>query len=82
MKSLLCARDSPVGHELCAAQDQMLLLGRKTAIEKVASFLLQLANEVHKLTAVRRRSDPHDTFGYRRLPWADDRDGQPDVHQS
>ena len=32
-------------NELCAAQDQMLLLGRKTAVEKVASFLLQRANE-------------------------------------
>jgi CRP/FNR family transcriptional regulator len=31
-------------NELCAAQDQMLLLGRKAAIEKLASFLLQLAN--------------------------------------
>ena len=30
-------------HELRAAQDQMLLLGRKTAIEKVASFLLLMA---------------------------------------
>lgn len=28
--------------EMCAAQDQMLLLGRKTAEERVASFLLQL----------------------------------------
>ena len=30
-------------HELRAAQDQMLLLGRKTAAEKVASFILLLA---------------------------------------
>ncbi|MFQ5783974.1 MAG: Crp/Fnr family transcriptional regulator [Alphaproteobacteria bacterium] len=30
--------------ELTAAQDQMLLLGRKTAIEKIASFLLMLAD--------------------------------------
>jgi CRP/FNR family transcriptional regulator len=29
--------------ELIAAQDQMLLLGRRTAAEKVASFLLRLA---------------------------------------
>jgi CRP/FNR family transcriptional regulator len=29
-------------HELAAAQNQMLLLGRKTAIERMASFLLDL----------------------------------------
>ncbi len=29
-------------HELAAAQDQMLLLGRKTAQERIASFLLDL----------------------------------------
>ncbi len=32
--------------ELTAAQDQMLLLGRKTAAEKIASFLLQLARRM------------------------------------
>ncbi len=32
-------------HELRAAQDQMLLLGRKTATEKVASFLLLIAEQ-------------------------------------
>jgi CRP/FNR family transcriptional regulator len=32
-------------HELRAAQDQMLLLGRKTATEKVASFLLLMAGQ-------------------------------------
>ena len=31
------------GHELVAAQEQMLLLGRKTAKEKIASFLLTLS---------------------------------------
>jgi CRP/FNR family transcriptional regulator len=30
-------------HELAAAQEQMLLLGRKTAKEKIASFLLTLS---------------------------------------
>jgi CRP/FNR family transcriptional regulator len=32
-------------HELCAAQNQMLLLGRKAATEKVASFLLLMADQ-------------------------------------
>jgi CRP/FNR family transcriptional regulator len=32
-------------HELRAAQDQMLLLGRKAASEKVASFLLLMADQ-------------------------------------
>jgi CRP/FNR family transcriptional regulator, anaerobic regulatory protein len=30
------------GHELAAAQNQMLLLGRKTALERIATFLLDL----------------------------------------
>jgi CRP/FNR family transcriptional regulator len=30
-------------NELAAAQDQMLLLGRKSAMEKIASFLLRLS---------------------------------------
>jgi CRP/FNR family transcriptional regulator len=36
--------------ELAAAQDQILLLGRKTAMEKIASFLLRLSD----------RNDEHD----------------------
>lgn len=35
--------------ELAAAQDQMVLLGRKTASEKIASFLLMLARRVERL---------------------------------
>lgn len=34
-----------LSNELCLAQDQMLLLGRKSATEKVASFLMSLAAE-------------------------------------
>jgi CRP/FNR family transcriptional regulator len=34
---------SMASHELAAAQEQMLLLGRKTAREKIVSFLLSLA---------------------------------------
>src|SRR5690554_5208086 len=33
--------------ELCAAQDQMLLLGRKSAPERVVSFLLWIARRMH-----------------------------------
>ena len=32
-----------VSEKLCGAQEQMLLLGRKSAQEKVASFMLQMA---------------------------------------
>jgi CRP/FNR family transcriptional regulator len=35
-------------NELAAAQDQMLLLGRKAALEKVASFLLMLSHRRQK----------------------------------
>ncbi len=35
---------SVASHELAAAQEQMLLLGRKTAKEKIASFLLKLSD--------------------------------------
>src|SRR3546814_7441947 len=41
--------------ELAAAQDQMVLLGRKSASEKVASFLLQLS---HRQAARGMPSDP------------------------
>lgn len=37
-----------VATELVAAQDQMLLLGRKTARERVASFLLRLAKRAER----------------------------------
>jgi CRP/FNR family transcriptional regulator len=57
-------------NELAAAQDQMLLLGRKTAREKVASFLLMLARRSSQpaakaapLALVMTRTDIADYLG-------------------
>ncbi len=55
--------------ELRAAQDQMLLLGRKDAMEKIASFLLMMADRQHALGPSREieipmgRSDIADYLG-------------------
>ncbi len=46
---------SMANHELAVAQEQMLLLGRKTAKERVASFLLTLS---HNATRRGQRGDP------------------------
>jgi CRP/FNR family transcriptional regulator len=35
-------------HELAAAQQQMVLLGRKTATERLASFVLMLAEKIER----------------------------------
>lgn len=40
------------GHELNLAQDQMLLLGRRTAEEKVATFLLNLWTRYSRIGAI------------------------------
>lgn len=37
-------------HELAAAQQQMVLLGRKSAVERMASFLLMLADKAERRT--------------------------------
>ncbi len=53
-------------HELRAAQDQMLLLGRKTAAEKVASFLLLMADQQgsdDEVSVPMARSDIADYIG-------------------
>ena len=39
------------GHELSLAQDQMLLLGRRTAAEKIAAFLLNLQTRYSRIGA-------------------------------
>lgn len=41
-------------HELAAAQDQMMLLGRKSARERVVSFILMLSNSAARRGAARR----------------------------
>jgi CRP/FNR family transcriptional regulator len=43
------------GNELVAAQEQMLLLGRKTARERLASFLIMLSREDAPCTAPRTK---------------------------
>jgi CRP/FNR family transcriptional regulator len=57
-------------HELAAAQDQMLLLGRKTARERLASFLISLSQRAVKrhrlaspLDVPMSRSDMSDFLG-------------------
>jgi len=42
---------SMASHELAQAQDQMLLLGRKTAQEKLCSFLLRLSDRIARTGA-------------------------------
>jgi CRP/FNR family transcriptional regulator len=53
--------------ELCAAQDQMLLLGRKSAMEKVASFVVMLAgrrgNDRSEVRIPMTRADIADYLG-------------------
>jgi len=57
-------------HELAAAQQQMVLLGRKTAAERFATFLLMLAERAERIGAAARfvdlpmsRSDIADYLG-------------------
>ena len=52
-------------HELRVAQDQMLLLGRKTAAERVASFLLLMADQQHgeEISVPMGRNDIADYLG-------------------
>ncbi len=61
-KRLLAA----TSHELRAAQDQMLLLGRKAASEKLASFLIMLAEQQEdedEIDVPMTRSDIADYLG-------------------
>lgn len=49
--------------ELAAAQDQMVLLGRKTAAERVASFLLAMAGQDAQARLPMSRADIADYLG-------------------
>jgi len=53
-------------HELAAARQQLVLLGRKTATERIASFLLMLAGRCHSV-----RSGEHIGFPMSRADIAD-----------
>jgi len=67
--------------ELAIAQEQMLSLGRKSAKERMASFLLQLSRRAESLGAVGQSDRPaHDPCRHGRLSGPDDRNRQPD-HQ-
>lgn len=57
-------------HELAAARQQLVLLGRKTATERIASFLLMLAGRCHsrgseEIAFAMSRSDIADYLGLR-----------------
>lgn len=43
-------------HELAAAQQQMILLGRKTAAERVASFFMNLLQRTERVSGQRERA--------------------------
>ena len=61
--------------EMSAAQDQMLLLGRKTAEERVVSFLLAIRRKNARGRGDRAANEPS---GYGRLSRTNDRDGVAD----
>jgi hypothetical protein len=70
--------------ELDEARDWMLTLGRKTAGEKVASFLLLIATHAfpdNEATSVDVRS-AYEPGRHRRFPWPDHGNRQPAAHQA
>lgn len=68
--------------KLCAARDWMLTLGRKTAKERVASFLYLIATRINLEDGTAREFDLPLPRRYRRLSRPDHRDRQPPDHQA
>ena len=62
-----------ISADLRAAEDHMVLLGRRRAIERVALFLIALAGKQRARPAAVAYSPADGTGGYRRLPWSDHR---------
>jgi CRP/FNR family transcriptional regulator, anaerobic regulatory protein len=68
-------------NELLTAQDQMVLLGRKTAKEKLCTFLMNLSGEGGPARSERRQNHHADGQGrYRGLPGSDHRNRFPHHH--
>ncbi len=77
---LLRRINESAARELMLAQDQMLLLGRRTAEEKVAAFLIGWRDRLARIDDGRQSILlPMMSSGHRGFPGADDRNGQPDI---
>ena len=74
---LLRKLHSMASHELSLAQEQMVIFGRRTAEEKVASFLIGLRKRWARLSSARHDTLADDPAGHRRLPRPHGRDRQP-----
>ena len=63
--------------ELMLAQEQMLLLGRRSSEEKIASFLVGWRNRLAQIGDKGHDRVADEPSGYRGLSGADDRNGEP-----
>ena len=71
-----------VARDLSEAQEQMVLLGRRSAEEKIAIFLIKWRDRLARIGPIAAVTSVADEpAGYRRLSWSDHRNRQPDLHQ-
>jgi CRP/FNR family transcriptional regulator len=69
--------------DLTEAQAQMVLLGRRSAEEKVATFLVKWARSADAdRPSHRDHAVADEPAGHRRLPWSHHRNGQPHLYQA